>query len=54
MAHLKFLTLLGVFLTAGLASWSMELLPFRNSNYLSEMSSVATKDSYLRICVSLE
>lgn len=51
MVHLKLLTLLGVFITAGLASWSTELLQFRNSNCLSEANSATVKYSYVSVCI---
>lgn len=54
MVHLQLLTLLGVFLTAGPASWGMALLEFGNSNCLSEVNSASIKCSSMSGYISFE
>lgn len=54
MVHLKLLTVLGVFLAAGPASWGMALLEFRNSKCLSEVKSASIKCSYMSGYISFE
>lgn len=54
MVHLKLLTVLGVFPTAGPSSWGMALLEFGNSKCLSEVNSAAVKCSYISGYISFE
>lgn len=46
--------LLGIFLTAGLVSWSIALLQFRSSNCLSKVSCATIKYSLVSVCISFE